>query len=434
MVGLRWLRRVVTSPRTWADLAFVVETSLECFLLTFPAALIVAPAAAAAAAARDRTGAWGAVLTAALLGPALALLVLPALSAPVVRFDAWRAELHTGEPLPRPAAPTSAGAWVRSRYRAAQGWRESIYAVVAFLLGWTATMILLMLLAAAVILLAAPLLVREGVPITFGGLVVRSQPGAWLATLVGAALIPLTVLTWRVLSRAHLALLRMLVAADVDPDLVARLVEVRRSRARLVDAFDAERRRIERDLHDGAQQRLVALTMQVGLGKLEAQRALGPDHEATRAIARAHDQAKEFMTDLRSFIHGIHPKVLSDVGLDAALDQLASAAPIPVSVRVDTAGRLARHLESTLYFALAEALTNVIRHADATHASVWVRSEADTLVAEVADDGRGGADAAAGTGLTGIADRLAVVDGRLSISSPPGGPTRLVLTIPDGAP
>lgn len=107
------------------------------------------------------------------------------------------------------------------------------------------------------------------------------------------------------------------------------------------------------------------------------------------------------MTDLRSFIHGIHPKVLSDVGLDAALDQLASAAPIPVSVRVDTEGRLERHLESTLYFALAEALTNVIRHADATHASVWVRSEADTLVAEVADDGRGGTDAAGGTGLTG---------------------------------
>jgi signal transduction histidine kinase len=208
--------------------------------------------------------------------------------------------------------------------------------------------------------------------------------------------------------------------------LRAELVEVARSRARLVDLFEAERRRVERDLHDGAQQRLVGLTLRLGLAKVD----LPPDSPAYAEVTAAHDEAKELMTVLRELVRGIHPRVLTDRGLPAALGELADRASVPVSVRADVPDRLPAPVEAIGYFVVAEALTNVAKHSGADTARVSASRQAGKLVLEVADDGVGGADPARGTGLTGLADRAAVVGGRMLLSSPPGGPTVVRVELP----
>ena len=199
-----------------------------------------------------------------------------------------------------------------------------------------------------------------------------------------------------------------------------------RSRARLADAFEAERRRIERDLHDGAQQKLVGLIMKLGLARLD----LPAGSPAAEAVAAAHDQAKQLMAELRALIHGIQPQVLADLGLPAALDELTDQSLIPVTVDARLDGRLPGHVENTVYFAAAEALTNIAKHSGATHATVTARLHDGLLILEVTDNGRGGADTGRGTGLTGLADRVAVAGGRMLLSSPPGGPTILRVEAP----
>jgi signal transduction histidine kinase len=147
-------------------------------------------------------------------------------------------------------------------------------------------------------------------------------------------------------------------------------------------------------------------------------------------VSDAHHQAKQLMVELRELIHGIHPQLLTDRGLTAALGELAEQSAIPVTVHSELSGRLAGHLEATAYFAVAEALGNALKHSAASSVRVVVRRPGDLLVVEVSDDGRGGADPARGTGLTGLADRVAVMDGRLLLSSPPGGPTRVRVELP----
>jgi signal transduction histidine kinase len=193
-----------------------------------------------------------------------------------------------------------------------------------------------------------------------------------------------------------------------------------------VDAFEAERLRIERDLHDGAQQRLVSLTLQLGLARLD----VPPDSPAAVTVATAHEQAKQLMVELRELIHGIRPQVLTDRGLPAALRELADQSSIPVTVDGDLPARLPSTVEGTAYFVVAEALTNVAKHSRATGAGVTVRQRTGVLTVEIRDNGHGGADLRRGTGLTGLADRLAVIDGRMWLSSPAGGPTLLRVELP----
>jgi signal transduction histidine kinase len=195
----------------------------------------------------------------------------------------------------------------------------------------------------------------------------------------------------------------------------------------LVDAFEAERRRIERDLHDGAQQRLVALAMTLGLARLDAP----PGGPLAEQLARAHEEAGAALAELRELIHGIHPKVLADYGLEAAVADAADRSPVPVDVAFDPAAlRFPQAVEAAAYFVVREALANVARHSGARRA--WITGEhgAGRLVVEVRDDGRGGADPLRGTGLTGLADRVSALDGRLTMTSPPGGPTLLRVEIP----
>ena len=208
--------------------------------------------------------------------------------------------------------------------------------------------------------------------------------------------------------------------ARLEVELRARLEALRASRARLVEAGDAERRRLGRDLHDGAQQRLVALMIELQL----ARERFDSDPAGSRELLdSAFANAQAAVGELRDLAAGIHPAVLSQRGLDAALESLASRAPIPVERESELEERLPIAVETAAYFVVAEALTNVAKYAQATHARVSVRREGEEAVVEIRDDGVGGAQESGGTGLRGLADRVGALDGTLEVDSPPGAGT-----------
>lgn len=209
--------------------------------------------------------------------------------------------------------------------------------------------------------------------------------------------------------------------------LEARVRALDRSRTRLVDAVLMERQRLERDLHDGAQQRLVALALDLGMAR---EKLATQPKEAQELVALAHDEAKRALAELRDLVRGIHPAVLTDRGLDPALSALAARCPVPVTVTVDLPERPPDVVEATAYFVVAEALTNVAKHSGASAASVDAHRVRKMLRLRIDDNGQGGANRADGTGLTGIADRVAALDGRLTITSPVGGPTTIVVELP----
>jgi signal transduction histidine kinase len=237
----------------------------------------------------------------------------------------------------------------------------------------------------------------------------------------------------RQLTQADEARARALLGPSHSEELELRLESVTRSRADIVAATDAERRRIERDLHDGAQQRLVSLAMNLGMARARFASAPEP---VRSAIEDAHDEAVLALSELREFIRGLHPAVLNDRGLDAALSGLAARAPLPVRLRVAVSRAASPSIEAVAYFIVSEALTNVAKHAQATHAEVTVVRHGDILRVAVTDDGSGGAvpagndHAGGGTGLRGLAQRAAAVDGTLTIDSPPGGPTVIAAELP----
>jgi signal transduction histidine kinase len=211
----------------------------------------------------------------------------------------------------------------------------------------------------------------------------------------------------------------------LSAELRARIEDLRASRARLVEATDAERRRIERDLHDGAQSRLVALALKLRLAKMKVE----PGSEAAALLDESSAELQASLDELRELARGIHPAILTDHGLGPAVRALADRAPVPVDVSVAEL-ELPPTVETAVYFAVAEALTNVAKYAGASSAAVTVSRAASAVVVEVTDDGVGGADPAAGSGLRGLADRVGALDGRISVESPPGAGTRLRAEIP----
>ena len=252
---------------------------------------------------------------------------------------------------------------------------------------------------------------------------------AGLAGGLLAVLFPVAPWLARWFTETDEGLARALLGPGRRESLAQRVESLARSRADVVAAADAERRRIERDLHDGAQQRLVSLAMNLGMAR---ERFEAEPEPVRQALAAAHDEAVLALTELREFIRGLHPAVLNDRGLDAALSGLAARAPLPVRLRVDVPEPAAPGVEAVAYFIVSEAIANVVKHAQATRAEVTVTRSGDLLRITVTDDGRGGATPAAGdgTGLRGLAQRAAAVDGTLSIDSPPGGPTIITAELP----
>jgi signal transduction histidine kinase len=309
-------------------------------------------------------------------------------------------------------------------------WSELGYALLRLPVSVVTATICVGAWAVGLVLLTLPLysssLPRGGA--TFGDTVLRGTPIMALSALTGLALLLAAPQLTRGLAIADAAMSRPLLGPPSD--LAARVIELEISRERVVDAAGAERQRIERDLHDGAQQRLVALAMELGRAKAK----FADDVDAARELVdQAHLQAKEALAELRNLVRGVHPPVLTDRGLDAALSGLAALCPIPVDVHVDVPVRPRPAVEAVAYFMVAEALTNVAKHSRASHAKVVVEGHGypGTLTVMISDDGIGGADPDS-PGLAGLADRVSGVDGRLSVESPSGGPTIIAAELPCG--
>ncbi|MFD6277265.1 sensor histidine kinase [Streptomyces sp. NPDC060209] len=245
-----------------------------------------------------------------------------------------------------------------------------------------------------------------------------------VTSAVGLALVLVT--PWII--RGLVSVDRAMVLGLLGPSrLATRVSELESDRGVVVDTAAADLRRIERDLHDGAQARLVALAMDLGLAK---EKLTDDPEAAARMVDEAHGEVKVALQELRDLARGIHPAVLTDRGLDAALSAIASRCTVPVKVVVDLESRPAQAIEGIAYFTVSELLQNVSKHARATRASVDVWQAADRLMLQVTDDGRGGAGVSTGSGLAGLTERLDAVDGILVVDSPAGGPTTVTAELP----
>jgi len=422
------LRRFLLTWWPWRGLSYVLST-----------AAVAVPAGAVVAALCLP---WGylvlrflgpapvAVGEMALVGLAGLLLVVvagPLVALPVARVERLRLRLIHADPVPAPRLAGGSG-WLHRRYTSPMTWRELAYLVVVTVAA-APSVALLLAMTAVVALIVSPLLVAPGRTLALGLGQADTVAAALPYSLLGMTLFPVVLYLSAGLAGLHATVARALLAAGSGERLRTELVEVSRSRERLVNAFDAERRRIERDLHDGAQERLVALILQLGLAKLE----VPPDSPGAATVAGAHVQAKQLLTELREFIHGIHPQALSDLGLPAAVQELADRSVLPVTVECAIPDRLSTVVEGAAYFVVAEAVSNAGKHSGATELRIAAKVRRDVLTVEILDNGRGGADAGHGSGLTGLADRAAAIGGTLSLSSPIGGPTTVRAEFPCGS-
>jgi signal transduction histidine kinase len=309
-------------------------------------------------------------------------------------------------------------------------WGEIGYALLRLPVSAVALTLSVSAWSAALVLLTLPLynkyLPAGGAEL--GNTVLKGTPTMTASVVIGVIVLLIAPQVTRGLGTGDARMSRWLLGPPSD--LAARVTELEISRERVVDAAEAERRRMERDLHDGAQQRLVALAMELGRAKAK----FADDPDAARVLVdQAHAQAKEALTELRNLVRGVHPPVLTERGLDAALSGLAALCPVPVDVHVDVPVRPKSSVEAVAYFVVAETLTNVAKHSRASHAKVVVEGHGypGTLTVMVSDDGIGGANPV-GPGLSGLADRVSGVDGRLTVESPSGGPTIIAAELPCG--
>ncbi|WP_026246898.1 MULTISPECIES: sensor histidine kinase [unclassified Streptomyces] len=352
----------------------------------------------------------GIALLVVLIG--IAPLVGLVLASTVVgRVERRRLRLVDLDRLPDPhRAPDDPGlrAWAVTRLKEQVTWRELMFTLLSAAALWWLD---LLVLGFSFGLPAATFTATDGT--------------TWPWTVFGAIVLlasPYTVTSW---AGARAAMARTYLAPR-DKELGEELREVRASQSRLLDAFDAERVRIERDLHDGAQQRLVSLGMTLGMLRLE----VPSDSTQAELLSQAEIQLSAAHRELRSLIRGLNPPVLADHGLVAAIEDYAGRFPIPVMVDLRLPERLPRKLETTMYYLISEALTNIAKHSGAQRAQVNGRCHADLLTLYILDNGRGGVDLEGGTGLTGLADRVKAIDGRIQVSSPVGGPTLLHVEVP----
>ncbi|MEU4767770.1 sensor histidine kinase [Actinosynnema sp. NPDC023794] len=347
---------------------------------------------------------------------------------------AWlRATLGVDIPRPYRELPSGATARAKAIARDPATWRDLSYWLLMLPLGVVEFALTVALWSAVAGTVFLPFY-QHWLPVTWE--VTFSEGNVWLVDSFAKAL-PVSVLglvlgylayrLLKALGRGHALLAQSLLGPSRYGVLSAKAEQLSASRARGVEAAEAERRRIERDLHDGAQQRLVAVAM--GLGRARSKMESDPDG-ARELIAEAHADAKLAISELRDLARGIYPSVLGDRGLDAALSSLAARSPIPVEVEVDVEPRPPTAVESAAYFTVAETLTNVAKHSGATRAHVKVSRTENSVVVEVTDNGHGGAEVRPGGGLAGLADRAATIDGVVVVVSPIGGPTVIRTELP----
>lgn len=331
------------------------------------------------------------VLVAVWVGVALLALTLP-ISRALADVHRWMASRLLGEPVPAPYLPLDGSAWqqLRTQLVDPMSWRDLLWMLWAMTFGFVLSLLVVVLM--------------HGVVTT---------PVWWY--VAGPVM----------RARAHVD--RSLLTVGRTEKLERRVRVLAESRAEVVDHSAAELRRIERDLHDGPQARLAALSLSLGM----ADDLFESDPDAARRLVNdARSSSTTALSELRDVVRGIHPPVLADRGLVGAVEALALDMAQPVDVEVDLPGRLPPPLESAVYFTVAECLANTAKHAGAAGAWVRLRHADGLLSGEVGDDGRGGADPRSGTGLRGVAGRLAAFDGRMRVSSPPGGPTVVSWEVP----
>jgi signal transduction histidine kinase len=396
--------RLVLSPWPWRSLAYLLSgavvglPSLVAFLITIGVGVVTAPI----------------IIGLFILGS------LPKLGAMIAVVERRRLTLMLGEGLP--PDPASATPWWRAA-RDTASWRALGYAVLLATILWIMDA-LVVVVATVVVSLLSPLLAhfdtvgmlwweldttREAVPFAIVATPVALVVGSYIVTGLAAAQ----------------SALASILLSPREEELEARVNELRRSRVELVDAFETERKRIERDLHDGVQQRMVALTMLLGRAELDV-----PEGEGLSLVRQAHGEAEAALADLREVVRGVHPRVLTDLGLGAAIREVADRMSIPVRVDISLDERPPPQVEAAAYFVVSEGLANVAKHSKARSAAINARRDGDALVLVVSDDGRGGAVVGDGTGLSGLVTRLDALGGTLTVTSPDGGPTELRMESP----
>ena len=328
--------------------------------------------------------------------------------------------------------PERKGWWpaIQARLADAQTWRDFGYLLCQFPLGIATFTLVVVFVATPLGLVFAPAYfwaLPDGVEV---GLFTADTLGeAFALTAIGLPLTWVGLKGIQLVGALQAAWARVMLTSSPDPELTAQVTDARSAQARIVEAADAERRRLERDLHDGAQQRLVSLSLKLAMAKAKLGEN-GENGEARALLDAAHEESKAAVTELRDLARGIHPAILTDRGLAPALEELASRASVPTEVLGAPEERLPAPVEATAYFVVAEALANVDKYAEATQASVRVDHQDDRLVVEVRDDGRGGADPVKGSGLSGLADRAGALGGRLELDSTPGWGTRVRAELP----
>lgn len=326
-------------------------------------------------------------------------------------------------------APPGSGWFERLKFMAKDPatWKDFAWTLIGGTLGWTFSMIALTLWGLVLGLVTLPAWYWAlPADANVGIYEVDSLPMALLSTVIGIVLIPVVGWIVRMLTLGELAIMRPLLRPSREEQLAERVEVLTSTRAGAVDAQAAELQRIERDLHDGAQARLVALALNLGM----AQDKFDSDPEQARELlAEARGDAKTALTELRDLARGIHPPILSDRGLAAAVTALAARSPLAVTIEADVPDRLPAAVEAAAYFVVAESLANATKHSRALRVLVQLRLDGDRLVVEVADDGVGGANAD-GSGLLGLRRRVEALDGELHVVSPRSSGTTLHAEVP----
>jgi signal transduction histidine kinase len=416
---IAWLQRELTNPRTYGRIGYLLLAgclgTLEFIFLVTGIAVGV--------------------------GLAVTLIGIPILIGCVYAWgglaEGERRIIHalTGTEIPNPYRPLPTGGWwvrLRARLGDPATWKDLTFLLLQFPFGLVSFIVACVVLGVGLQGLTLPLwfwAVSDGVDI--GIFRVDALWEALALMPLGALVLVLGIPALGTLGRLYVGYAEVLLGSNTDPALTAEMSDLRDARSRIIEAADAERRRIERDLHDGAQQRLVALALTL---RMAEKRAAEGEAGAAELVRQAGDEAGLALKDLRDLARGIHPAILTNRGLPAALQDLAGRASLPVEVVAAPTERLPDQVEAAAYFVVSECLANVDKHAQATGATVSVEPHDGELIVTVSDDGVGGAELDGGSGLQGLEDRVGALAGTIGVDSGPGEGTTVRATIPLAGP